>query len=142
MPITEVSQNVLATLIEMDKVCDNPRFELNPRPRIVMDTAFYIVTSLINSFFTQTDTKSHHIISHHLAGNEMITYLCRNKTHAGHYIRQVNNTYALLVEKFNLPLDASFFIYPAIQTNGHDQYTIESKLLDLSQAVSGSSLVF
>jgi hypothetical protein len=145
--LTDAAENVMATLREMEQLERNPSTILESRDRIVMDTAFYFVCSIVERFFlrrfddpTDFDCEEEFTV-YHLAGSEMIAYLTTKSAGSDHYVRQINNTYAVLRDNLNLPKNVSFRMVRPIKFVGSNQYTMQNQYELLDKLKPGSSFV-
>lgn len=143
--LDQAPDNVLETFLEMETIERDPSTVLQPRPRLVMDTAFYLVCSIVDCqtpTSKNAKTASRPIVpgAIHLAGNEMMNYLIHDEKVAPNYRRQINNTYAAIAARLGLPPEAEFCLYPAVRTNGHDQYTLTNCSYSFGKLLAGAEL--
>ena len=132
--IAEAIELVLDTFKEMANLEQNPSFELVKRPRIVMDTAFYIVMDLIMTgkiIEYKGRNESQLFVSYHLAGNELMNYLIHDKKQALMYTKQVEKLIKSIAPVFAVNSPWVLKLLNPIKTIGYSQYSLPVQTVKL-----------
>jgi hypothetical protein len=132
--IEEAIESVLYTFQEMADLEENPSFVLGKRPRIIMDTAFYIMmdfimTGKVND--SKEGIEGHLFVSYHLAGNELMNYLIHDEKQALMYTKQVGKLIKLIAPVFAVNIPWVLKLVNPIKTIGYSQYSLPVQTVKL-----------
>jgi len=124
--IDDAIDSVLTTFAEMYNLEQNPSYPLIKRPRIVMDTAFYILMDFILSGKIIHDANHHGrkiFVSYHLAGNDLMNYLVYDKIQSSMYRKQVAKLINIISTVFFTNTPWVLKLVKPVVTIGHSQYS-------------------
>lgn len=126
MSVDAAIDSVLETYMELSILEKDPSYKLSKRPRVVMDTAFYILMDFILSGRISVDKRANGrkiFVSYHLAGFDSMNYLVYNPKLAEMYKTQVEKLINIISSIYFTDTPWILKLVKPIVTIGHTQYS-------------------